>query len=87
MRLLVIEDMSRSSAVQISRSIPMETVYSLDWHTISVAIDVMQKWLPLNYSFVHIQKGLSSLVQDNKLFKNLSSKTRLVRLFSLRTKE
>ena len=72
MRLLVIEDTSSSSTVQITRSILTETVYSLDWHTISVVIDVMQKWLPLNYSFVHIQKGLSSLVQDNKLFRILS---------------
>ena len=47
MRLLVIEDTSSSSAVQISRSIPKDTVYSLDWHTISVVIDIMQKWLPL----------------------------------------
>ena len=87
MRLLVIEDTSSSSTVQITRSILTETVYSLDWHTISVVIDITQKWLPLNYSFVHIQKGLSSLVQENKLFRILSSKTRLVRLFSIRTKE
>ena len=86
MRLLVIEDTSSSSAVQISRSIPKDTVYSLDWHTISVVIYIMQKWLP-NYSFVHIQKGLTSLVQDNKLFRFLSSKTKLGRLFSIRPKE
>ena len=42
MRLLVIEDTSSSSTVQITRSIVTETVYSLDWHTIAVVIDVMQ---------------------------------------------
>ena len=28
----------------------------------------MQKWLPLNYSFVHIQNSLTNLVRDNKFF-------------------
>ena len=31
------------------------------------AIDPRQKWLPLNYSFVRIQKSLTNLVQDNKI--------------------
>ena len=26
----------------------------------------MQKWLPLNYYFVHIQNSLTNLVLDNK---------------------
>ena len=34
-----------------------------------------------NYSFVHIQKCLTRLVQDNKFCRILISKTRLVRLF------
>ena len=48
-----------------------------------IRIDPMQTWLPLNYSFVHIQKSLISygLVQDNKFFRILISKMRLVRLF------
>ena len=44
-------------------------------------IDLMQKWLPLNYSFVHIQNSLTNLVPDNKFFTIFVSKTRLVRLF------
>ena len=43
-------------------------------------IDPMQKWLPLNYSFVPIQNSLTNLVQDNKFFTIFLSKTRLVRL-------
>ena len=33
-----------------------------------VYIDPMQKWLPLNYSFVRIQNSLTDLVRDNKFF-------------------
>ena len=47
----------------------------------SMLIDPMQKWLPLNYSVDHIQKCLTSFVPDNKCFRFLISKTRLVRLF------
>ena len=42
----------------------------------SIDIDPMQKWPPLNYSFVRIQNSLTNLVWDNKF-----SKTRLVRQF------
>ena len=41
----------------------------------------MQKWLPLNYSLVHIQNSLTNLVWDNKFFTVFVSKTSLVRLF------
>ena len=44
-------------------------------------IDHVQKRLPLNYSFVHIQNFLTNLPRDNKFFTVLISKTRLVRLF------
>ena len=44
------------------------------------AIDPMQKWLPLNYSFVRIQNSLTNIVWDNKFFTIFVSKTRLVRL-------
>ena len=50
-------------------------------------IDPMQKWLPLNYSFVHIQNSLSNLVRVNKFFTIFVSKMRLVRLIQIRTKE
>ena len=43
-------------------------------------IDPMQKWLPLNYSFVRIQNSPTNLVWDNKFFTIFVSKTRLVRL-------
>ena len=29
----------------------------------------MQKWLPLNYFFVHIQNSPTNLVRDNKFFR------------------
>ena len=51
------------------------------WMTLSKKIDPMQKWLPLNYSFVRIQNSLTNLVRDNKVFTIFVSKTRLVRLF------
>ena len=50
-------------------------------------IDPMQKWLPLNYSFVRIQNSLTNLVWANKFFTIFVSETRLVRLISIRTKE
>ena len=36
-------------------------------------IDPMQKWLPLNYSFVHIQNSPTNLVFETKILKNLLS--------------
>ena len=61
----------------------------LQWKTIKevdnklsiILIDPMQKWLPLNYSFVHVQNSLANLIRDNKFFTIFVSKTRLVRLF------
>ena len=44
-------------------------------------IDPMQKWLPLHYSFVHIQNSPTNLVFETKILKNLLSRTRLVGLF------
>ena len=37
-------------------------------------IDPMQKWLPLNYSFVRIQNSLTNLVWNNKFFTIFVSK-------------
>ena len=37
-------------------------------------INHIQKWLPLNNSFVHIQNSLTNLVQDNKFFTIFVSK-------------
>ena len=44
-------------------------------------IDPLQKWLPLNYSLVHIQNSLTNLGFETKILKNLLSRARLVRLF------
>ena len=44
-------------------------------------IDPVQKWLPLNYSFVRIQNSLTDLVRENKFLPIFISETRLVRLF------
>ena len=41
----------------------------------------MQKWLPINYSFVCIENSLTTFVWDNNALQFLSQKTRLVRLF------
>ena len=46
-----------------------------------INMDPMQKWLPLNYSFVHIQNSPTNLARDNKFFRIFASKTRLVGLF------
>ena len=40
---------------------------------VSGAIDPLQKWLPLNYSFVHIQNSPTNLVFETKILKNLLS--------------
>ena len=47
---------------------------------VSVEIDPMQKWLPLNYSFVRVQNSLTNLVRNKKFVTIFVSKTRLVRL-------
>ena len=47
----------------------------------NIHIDPMQKWLPLNNSFVPIQNRLTNLIRDNKFFTIFVSKTSLVRLF------
>ena len=44
-------------------------------------IDPMQKWPPLNCSFVHIQNSLTNLVFERKILKNLLPRARLVKLF------
>ena len=54
-------------------------------HT-SLNINPMQKWLPLNYSFVHNQNSPTNLVFETKILKNLLSRTRLVGLFWIWTK-
>ena len=36
------------------------------WLIFRLKIDPMQKWLPLNYSFVRFQNSLTNLVRDNK---------------------
>ena len=37
-------------------------------------IDPIQKWLSLNYYFVHIQNSLTNLIWDNKFFTIFVSK-------------
>ena len=39
----------------------------------------MQKWLPLNYSFVRIQNSLTNLDRDNKFFNNNNNKDFILR--------
>ena len=41
--------------------------------TFVYAIDPMQKWLPLNYSFVFIQNSLTNLAFEIKILKDLLS--------------
>ena len=68
-------------AAQVRRA-RVKNGYPLDcWLHKRFTIDPMQKWLPLNYSFVHIQNSLINLARDNKFFRIFVSKTRLVRLF------
>ena len=51
---------------------------------IKESIDPMQKWLRLCYSFVRIYISLTSVGFETKVVKNLLSRMRLVRLFSIR---
>ena len=39
-----------------------------DVSLLTSSIDPLQKWLPLNYSFVYIRNSLTNLVLDNKFF-------------------
>ena len=52
-----------------------------------ILIDLMQKWLPLNYSSVLIQNSLTKLVRKTKFFTIFVTETKLARLFEIRTKE
>ena len=67
-----------------SRSLEKDLNYfaqvSVDSLEILCNVDPMQKWLPLNYSFVRIQNSLTNLVWANKFFTIFVSETRLVRL-------
>ena len=60
----------------------MEHTVIVKWSKLHeiIKIDPMQKWLPLNYSFVRIQNNLTNLIRNNKFFTIFVSKTRLVRL-------
>ena len=51
------------------------------------AIDRMQKWLPINYSFIFVLISLTSLVSMRKRQKNFHTKMRLVSLISIHIKE
>ena len=51
------------------------------------AIDRMQKWLPINYSFIFVLISLTSLVSMRKIQKNFHTKMRLVSLISIHIKE
>ena len=53
----------------------------------SVAIDRMQKWLPINYSFIFVLISLTSLVSMRNIQKNFHTKMRLVSLISTHIKE
>ena len=50
-------------------------------------IDRIHKWRLSNYSFVFMLIILTSLVNTSKIQKNFSSKVRLVRMISTKTKE
>ena len=50
-------------------------------------IDRMQKWLPINYSFIFVLISLTSLVSMRKIQKNFHTKMRLVSLISIHIKE
>ena len=53
----------------------------------SVAIDRMQKWLPINYSFIFVLISLTSRVSMRNIQKNFHTKMRLVSLISIHIKE
>ena len=50
-------------------------------------IDRMQKWLPINYSFIFVLISLTSLVSMRKIQKNFHTKMRLISLISIHIKE
>ena len=49
----------------------------------TVSIDRMQKWLPINYSFIFVLISLTSLGCMRKIQKNFHTKMRLVSLISI----
>ena len=70
-----------SKVAQQARAYPsFSSMKQLRLGVIFYSIDPVQKWLPLNYSFVRIQNSLTNLIRDNKFFTIFVSKTRLVRL-------
>ena len=59
----------------------IKSLYQKNETSKATYIDPVQKWLPLNYSFVRIQNSLTDLVRENKFLPIFISETRLVRLF------
>ena len=64
----------------VSKSLYLES-FSTTFTDVFLFDRPFAKLATLNYSFVHIQNSLTSLVHDNKFFRIVISKTRLVRLF------
>ena len=52
-------------------------------HKVHWVIDRMQKWLPINYSFIFVLISLTSLGCMRKIQKNFHTKTRLVSPISI----
>ena len=71
-----------TSSTIVYQKLFSELICLWKWNTRErdMLIDPMQKWPPLNYSFVRIQNSLTNLVRNNKFFTIFVSKTRLVRL-------
>ena len=80
------------SALSKFKAMPTLTKVSFCSNTIEtpfyvIIIDRMQKWLPINYSFIFVLIRLTSLVSMRKIQKNFHRKMRLVSLISIHTKE
>ena len=77
------------SGTPLTRLLRLQTTFNFVAQTTAASvrhlklsgIDPLQKWLPLNDSFVHIQNSLTDLVFETKILKNLLSRAWLVRLF------
>ena len=54
---------------------------------VTFIIDRLQKWLPINYSFIFVLISLTSLVGMRKIKKNFHTKMRLISAISIWIKE
>ena len=87
LRLFSVDSSGRQMISNFSLRQRLHLLLELLYDECGERIDQMQKWLPINYSFIFVLISLTSLVSMRKIQKNFHTKMRLVSLISIQIKE